>query len=195
MRLGGSSLLLAGALCLGPFTTSAGAAPAPAFTISASNVTMPGGSALGTSQFTLTSVNGYAGQVAVDCTYSGGDMSAKVPTCYRGTSPNFNLTANQSAQGAFSLFPYGTAINYARQTSPQAHRGLVLAFLLFGACFLGALRRRTGGIPALLFAAILLAGITSCGGNGLSGTFPYTITATDTKTTASVSASISVTVP
>jgi hypothetical protein len=48
---------------------------------------------------------------------------------------------------------------------------------------------------AELVAAIALTAMTGCGGNRLSGTFPYTVTATDVKSNASVSTSIMVTVP
>jgi hypothetical protein len=195
MRLIGSSLLAAVTMCLGSLATRAIAAPAPTFTVSATNVTLPAGATSATSQITVTSVNGYAGQIAITCQYSGSEMNAKAPTCGGGPQRVYTLTANQSTQGALSFYPYGTAVPAAAQNPPLAQTRIALALVLFGACFFLSLRRRTRSILVLLFAAIFLAGFTSCGANGLSGTFPYTITGTDFKTNSTANTSITVTVP
>ena len=71
-------------------------AATPSFTIAAANVTMPSGGNDASSQFTLTSVNGYAGQVRVGCAYSGGMMGAKVPTCGIYINPVFAWQPNST---------------------------------------------------------------------------------------------------
>src|SRR5712691_3333247 len=81
-----------------------GAAPAfaatPTFAIAATNVTLPSGGNGTSSQFTLTSLDGYAGQVRVDCAYSGGMMGAKVPVCGIYVNPVSTLAANKSVTGS-----------------------------------------------------------------------------------------------
>jgi hypothetical protein len=194
MRLIGSSLLPA-AVTFAIFAATASAAPAPTFTVTATNVTLPPGATSALSQITVTSVNGYTGTVAITCQYSGGDMSAKAPTCGGGALRVYTLTANQSAQGALAVYPYGVHVPAATLDRRQTGSKPVLAFVLAGACFLATLRRRARGIVAILFAAVVLAGITSCGANSLAGTFPYTVTGTDFKTNVTASTTMTVTVP
>jgi hypothetical protein len=65
-------------VCCSAFSSVPAFAATPSSTIAAADVTMPSGGNIASSQFGLTSVNGYAGQVRVDCAYSGGAMGAKV---------------------------------------------------------------------------------------------------------------------
>ena len=170
---------------------------APTFTIAATNVTMPSGGNLANSQFTLTSVSGYAGQLRVDCTYSGSAMGAKVPTCGIYVNPVSTLAANQTVTGSLTLTPYGKTIAFAALcTDDWRSRAPVLAAALVGFLVLGRrLRNRARGWLLLVaLAGVGLAAMTSCASR-LSGTFPYTVTALDTKTNVSVSAPFTVTVP
>ena len=171
------------------------------FTITATNVTMPGGSNPGVSHFTLASVNGYSGHLVVNSQYSGGDMNAKPPNCGSGgfTAVMFTLNANGTVSGTLTCYPYGKVVPVVELHRPLRLpvRAPVLGLALAGWL---VLRRRLPGtamrwLGVVLLCAISLAGLTACGGNGLAGTYPFTVTATDTVTQASVSAPITVTVP
>jgi hypothetical protein len=158
---------------------------------------MPSGGNLGSSPFTLTSVNGYAGQVRVDCAYSGGAMASKVPSCGIFVNPVSTLAANKTATGSLTLVPYGKPIGFgsARLGSHGwKSGGPVFVAALAGVFLAGCLRRRARPWLWLLLAGISLAGLTSCG-SSMSGSFPYTATAVDIKTNATVSAAFTVTVP
>jgi hypothetical protein len=186
-------------VCCSAFFGIPALAAAPTFTVAAADVTMPSGGNIASSQFTLTSVNGYAGQVRVDCAYSGGAMGAKVPNCGIFVNPTHTLTANQTVNGSLTLVPFGKMVGYgaaalhrenSRSTAP------VLAAALAGFFLLGRrLRSRARGwLLLVVLAGVGLAGMTSCA-SGMSGTFPYTVTAVDIKTNVSVSAPFTVTVP
>jgi hypothetical protein len=169
----------------------------PTFTITASNVTMPSGGNIGSSPFNLTSVNGYVGQVRVDCAYSGGAIGAKVPSCGIFVNPVSTLVANKTATGSLTLVPYGKTIGFGSARLGNGGwkwRAPVLAAALAGFFLAGVLRRRARFWLWLLLAGVSLAGVTSCG-SSMSGTFPYTATAVDIKTNATGSASFTVTVP
>lgn len=200
MRLSGSSgwFCVLAICCAGISGVQAAAAPAPTFTITATNVTMPSGGNAGSSQFTLTSVNGYSGKLTVNCGYSGGNMGAKVPTCGIYTAPLYTLGANQTVTGTLSLFPYGKIIPVSQLHGPRGGTDRAPALGLAVVCIVLLSRRLRGkartGIGVILLGAIGLAGISACG-NSLSGTFPYNVTAVDTSTQASVSTSMTVTVP
>jgi hypothetical protein len=200
MRVPGWSGLfsfLVGCGLVGPGLTSL-AAPAPSFTIAATNVTMPSGGSFASSPFTLTSVNSYAGQVLVSCAYTGGNMGARVPTCGIYTNPNFALGANQTVKGSLTLSPYGKVIPFSaeRRTGVGSPGVPVLAVAIL--CFFTLGRRlRVAGrswIATIIAGLVVIAGITSCG-SGLSGTFPSTVTALDAKANASAKTTIMVTVP
>jgi len=79
-------------------------AATPAFTFTASNVTMSStaSSGVGSSSVTLTSVNGYTGTVGVNCNAPAPPTGTKVPICDFG-GPAWQLidplTANQTVTG------------------------------------------------------------------------------------------------
>jgi len=186
-------------VCCSAFSGVPALAATPSFTIAAADVTMPSGGNIASSQFTLTSVNGYAGQVRVDCAYSGGAMGAKVPGCGIFVNPTHALTANQTVNGSLTLVPFGKTIGYgaaALHGDDWRSGAPVLAAALAGFFLLGRrLRNRARGwLLLVVLAAVGVAGMTSCA-SGMSGTFPYTVTAVDIKTNASVSAPFTVTVP
>jgi hypothetical protein len=172
----------------------------PSFTVTAANVMMPSNGSFASSKFTLASVNSYSGQLLVSCAYSGGEMGARVPTCGIYVNPMFTLGANQTVSGTLTLSPYGKVIPYSmgvrpRERSNRLNQAPALVVAL--ACVL-LLRRGAKGprwLAVVVLGAISIASITGCGGNGLSGVFPYTVTATDVKTNTSANASIMVTVP
>jgi hypothetical protein len=181
------------------FSTVPALAATSTFTVAATNVSLPANGNVGTSQFTLTSVNGYSGKLVVSSEYSGGDMNAKPPTCGIFTAPLYTLKANSTVTGTLACFPYGKVVPVAAD-SRRAGRpvlapvvGLAVAF-----CFVFRRRMRTAGarwLGIFLLGMISIGAVASCGGNGLSGRYPFTVTATDTVSNASVGTSITVTVP
>ena len=174
---------------------------APNFTIVATNVTMPEGGNPGSSSFTLTAGSGYSGLVTVDCDYTGAEVragaevTAKVPTCWIFSYPNFDLESNQTVKGTLTLVPYGKkAGDDGPVTSLRSAPALVV-----GLAGVVAMGWRLHG-KARIFLALIALGfiavscLTSCA-RGLSGTFHYTVTAVDNKTKATSNASFYVTVP
>ena len=194
-----SRLLFVSALALAAVSLSHPAASAtPSFTISATNITMPSNGKVGSSPFTVTSLGGYAGQVRVDCAYSGAAMGAKVPACGIFVNPVSTLAADKSATGSLTLVPYGKTINYgAASITGKWPSGMpVFAATILGILLLGRRFRKSARnwLLVLVLGVVTLAGVTACS-SGMSGTFPYTVTAVDIKTNATVSTPFTVTVP
>lgn len=174
-------------------------AATPAFTIAATNVTMPTNGNNGTSRFILTSVNGYSGRLVVNSQYSGGDMNAKPPNYGGHTAPFYTLNANSTGSGALTFFPYGKVVPIARihrpagLPNPAPVLGLALAgWLVFGRRWR---TRAARWFAVIVLGALSIGGLAACGGNGLSGNYPFTVTATDTVTNATATTQIMVTVP
>ena len=188
-----SALALA-AVLLGPPAASA----APAFTITAADITMPSNGSAGASPFTVTSLGGFAGQVRVDCADSGAALAAKVPTCGIFVNPVSTLAAGKTATGSLTLVPYGKTIKYgAASVGGKWPSGMpLLAVPLLGILLVGRRLRKSVGswLVLLVLGAITVASMTSCT-SGMSGTFPYTVTAVDINTNSTVSAPFTVTVP
>lgn len=185
-------------------------AAAPQFTLTATNATMSssGSNGTGSSTFTLTSVNSYAGTIYIGCVPPTPPSGVKVPYCDLSAGPArppVTLTANQAVTGTLSLVNAPVPctdvcpVSLPRQRSHGLAPSLALAgMLLF--CF-GIRRRPTRWLTLTLLAAGALAGLTSisaCGGNSsvvTPGTYAYTVSATDESTSVSVSTTINVTVP
>jgi hypothetical protein len=184
-------------------------AATPDFTITAGNVTMSSAnsSGVGTSSFTLTSVNGYAGTVGINCTAPTLPAGVYVPICDFG-GPAYpvmeTLTANQVATGTIafrnSTPPCPCPVSLPRRRSSGLGQGLALAgALLLG---FGIRRRATRWLTLTLLAVGTLAGlggISACGGNNgimmTPGTYAYTINAVDMNTAVRVTTTVNVTVP
>jgi len=188
----------------------------PDFTITATSVTMSSSTTtgVGSSSFTLTSVNGYTGSVHVDCTYPTAPTGVKMPFCGAGYAggavvpvmPPITLTANQVVTGTVPFYNFAApCANPCPASLPRSGgHGLAPGLALAGALLLGFGIRRRRAAPwltlTLLAAGALagLAGISACGGNNnvvTPGIYAYTITATDTTTQVSQASSINVTVP
>jgi hypothetical protein len=201
--------LLAGGLALAGFPALAAT---PAFTLAATSVTMSSStsSGQGSSSFTLTSINGYAGLVGINCSAPTPPMGVLVPICDFG-GPAYpqieSLSANQAATGTILFRNSLPPCNPCPVSLPRHRRnhGLspdlaLAAALLFG---FGFRRRAARGLTlALLALGVLagLAGISACGGNSNNrnvspGTYVYTINARDMNSNALVSTSVNVTVP
>jgi len=181
------------------------AGAAPAFAITAANVTMPNSGA-GTSQWTVTGIP-LTGTLYVSCLYAGTATMARIPTCATPgpvQAPK-SVTAGQTVTGTIYFYPYGTPMPVGlRREGHAPAAGLALA----GGLLLGfGLRRRAQRWFALtvlaLGALVGLAGMTACGGsfNGMTpGTYQYTLTADNeaspvTPLGQGVSTTINVTVP
>jgi hypothetical protein len=195
---------------------SRGLAATPEFTITATNVTMSSSTSSGTgsSSFTLTSVNGYTGQVRVECSPPTATAGVSVPYCGAGVAgnaaipvlPPITLTANEVVTGSVDFYNAPVPCSNPCPASLPRHRGYGQAtgLALAGALLLGfGSRRKAARWFALTLLAVCalagLAGISACsGGNNnvvTPGTYAYTISATDIKTSVSVTASINVIVP
>jgi hypothetical protein len=182
------------------------ATPTPSFTISAANTTMPA-SGNGSLPITLTSVDGYAGDIVIRCAPTNPPAGAKLPGCDLVPGPYVALTANQTKwTGSLDLIPYGGSVPPApasllHRPASGGAAGLALAgVLLFGLGF-DFRRRPARWFTLLLLAAGVLAGvagIAACGGSGNAmtpGTWPYTVTGIDSVTGATASTTANVTVP
>lgn len=190
-------------------------AATPYFTLTATNVTMSssGSSGTGSSSITLASVNGYTGSVQVVCTPPTLATSVKAPYCTNAGGgggevpvvPPYKLTANAAVTGTIALYNFPLPCSNPCPVS-LPHRGghgLAAGLALAGALLLGfGFRRRATrwlSLTLLVAGALTgLGGISACGGNSdvvTSGTYAYTITATDVNTTAVVTTSMNVTVP
>ncbi len=195
-------LILVGCITLAGLASHAYAAPA--YAITATNVTMPmSGSA--PTQYTVTAIP-MNGTLLVSCQYAGMGTHLKIPDCNYG--PPFAptpVTAGQTVKGTISFHPYGAAVPAGlRRTRAAPWTGLTLA----GALLLGfSLRRRTRSLVAIVVLAVGtfcgLTAITACGGNPNAmtpGTYQFTLTAANeaggnAPLGVGVNTTISVTVP
>jgi hypothetical protein len=187
------------------------ATPSPSFTITATNVTMSSttSSGSGSSSFTLTSVNGYAGTVGINCSNLDPPAGVNVPICDFGGPAfpvSYTLTANQVVTGSILFLNSQPPCKDGVCPVSLPHRGarrLPQGLALAGALLLGfGFRRRTARWLTLTLLAVGtlagLAAISACGGNNnvvTPGTYAYTIMAKDLTTNASATTSIHVTVP
>ncbi|MGO9322937.1 MAG: hypothetical protein ACLP07_00115 [Terracidiphilus sp.] len=187
------------------------AAPSPSFTITATNVTMSSTFATGSgsASFTLTSVNGYAGTVGVNCANLNLPGGVNTPICDFGGPAfpaSYTLAANQVVTDNI-LFqnsnPPCTNGVCPVSLPRRSHHGLPQSLALAGALLVGFgfRRRAVRWLVLALFAVGSLAGlvgINACGGNKsvvTPGTYVYTIMAKDMNTNASVTTTVNVTVP
>lgn len=171
------------------------ATPPPGFTVTATNVSLSGQGS-GTSQFTLTSVQGYADTgVIVKCTGPNPNLLpfVVIPECSI-PEPIVDIPAGGTVSGTINFFPPWTA------TQASARRIWPLGgTLAAGIGLIGFGRRKrmrgrfviTGGLLTLF----LLTGITGCtGGSGLAmtpGIYTFVISG-EGKVTASTNINLTV---
>jgi hypothetical protein len=200
-----SVLSLGLALCCGLLALPAWGAT-PGFTMKASNVSMSD-MGTGVSNFTLTSVNGFTGQVGVTCTGPDTNLlpDLVLPNCTFAVA-YFVVPANGTVSGTMNFVPPNTSqaagtIRALPLPGDSPAQTPLAAGAFAGVALLGLrFRRRLNRWPAtiVLCAASLaaLAGTTGCIGNGglamTPGTYSYVISAASTS--ASASSTISVTV-
>lgn len=180
-------------------------AATPSFTISASNITMPSS---GTSSipFTLTSVNGFAGSIAIGVTPPNPPAGTRLPYLeIGGPVMSYPLTANATVTGTIGTLsaipvPLPVKLNLPKPT----RHGERAIWSLAGAFMLGlGLRRSRARATRLLLALcmlIALTGIGACGGPPTltPGTYTYTLSASTisaSEPSLSASTTVTVTVP
>lgn len=196
------------------FTGIPAAAATPSFTITATNVTMSSSDSagIGSSSFTLTSIDGYTGTLQIGCNIPTPKIGVTVPSCGYGAAgaaaisiepPSIALAANQVVTGTV---PFTNPVPCSGRCGISARREgdrLEQSLALAGALLVGfGFRRRAPRWLALMLFALGtlagLAGISACGASNsvvTPGTYAYTISATDINTDVSVTSSINVTVP
>jgi len=177
--------------------------PAPSFTISAGNVTIPA-SGTGLISYTLTSVNGFVGSVSVTCTPPTPPADVREPVCGGGpVSPPITLAANAMGTGNVGLEPY---VYFPPQTSNRrdhSRPGGGTNWSLAGVLMLGLAlprRRMLKSRRLLLTIGLLigLGGITACSTivTLTPGTYTYTLDASEVgNASSSATTTVQVTVP
>jgi hypothetical protein len=193
--------LAAGLLLLGAGFCSA-QTPAPSFTISATNVTMPS-SGMVAIPFTLTSVNGFVGSVSVFCflpTVAG--SVNKGPYCEDyGPAHAFPLTANGTTTGNYSVVAILPDVLPAAKSANQRVRDgrWALAGVLMLGIGLRRKRRFARGWMAVGVLGLIGMGLSGCGGPPTltPGPYAFTLSAQSVDTTPTITASTTaiVTVP
>lgn len=198
----GALTCLAALLALTPIPCAA-RTPTPSFTITGSNVTMPP-SGTATFPFTLTSVNGFAGNISVMPAQPAVPAGVRLPYLeIPGPVHAFVLTANGTTTGTFGILaaiPVPVPVRW--NLPPRPDLGERAIWSLAGALLLGVgLRKKRALATHLLLAAGMLVGLTAisaCGGQPTltPGTYTYTLTATEVNnTSATANTTVTVTVP
>jgi hypothetical protein len=178
-------------------------APAPSFTISASNVTMPE-SGMVAIPITFTSVNGFAGSVAVSCNPPTVAAGVRAPFC-QGGGPvmAYPLSANGTATGNVGIVAIPLNVEAAAIASSAKHRqegSWALAGVLMLGIGLRRLSRRVArAMLAIVGMGVIATGLSGCGGPPTltPGSYVFTLNANsvDTTTPLTASATATVTVP
>lgn len=182
------------------FCSAKAPAPAPSFTISASNVTMPT-SGMVAVPFTLTSMNGFVGSVAVSCTPPTVATGVRAPLCQEGGPARaYSLTANGTATGNVAITAIELNVEAAVRASnaKQRHEG---SWALAGALMLGlGLRRRSRRVARAMLAivgmGVIAIGLSGCGGPPTltPGAYVFMLNANSVDSTPTVNASTTATV-
>jgi hypothetical protein len=177
-------------ISLGTAVASSAATPTPSFTIVATNVSLPG-QGTGSSQLTVTSMDGFAGTVGISC-FAPNVANITEPVIPSCTEPVVNLVvpANGSVSGTMIFYPpweintYDPASLPVRRNSRSSRT--MLASLIIGGVMLGwRIRKAVNRHVALCVAVALslsLAVLAGCMGQGglamTPGTYAYAITGT-----------------
>lgn len=162
-----------------------GAAPAVAqvptgtFTISAGSATITR-TGSGSIPFTLTSVNGFAGQIVVGCAPPTVPAGVKIPLCGGGPFHLYTLTADQVLTDSLTLYSYGSGIPAGVVPVKSPVLAVLLVVLLLSGLTVRRRWARRLTLPLVVVALIPFSSILGCGTapQGFTpGTYNYTVTA------------------
>jgi len=166
---------------------------APGLTLSGTAVSLTAGATTGnTSTITVTPTNGFTGSVSLSAMIASGPTGAANPPILSFGSTNpVSITSANAATATLTVLTTGT--NSASLAHPAVRGagglgagGAALACLmLFGLA--GARRRGRSLLGMVLLAAMLVAGVASCGGGGGTSGIPATTSGTYTATVTSTS--------
>jgi hypothetical protein len=182
---------------------AAGPAPAPSFTISASNVTMAS-NGIATVPLTLTSVNGFVGAVAVGCSAPTVAVGVRAPFCGDyGPARAYPLTADGTATASINVIAIEPDVVPAARAAKfgRGHEGnwALAGVLLLGIGLRKKSRRFVGAWLSVGVIGLVGMGISGCGGPPTltpgAYVFTFNATAVDGAPTFAASATATVTVP
>ncbi len=157
--------------------------PAPDFTITGENITISR-TGSGAIPYTLSSVNGFTGSVAVVCDPPPESLSVNIPVCGAGPVFAYPVSSGQVIQGSFTLYSRGTPMPASAIATENPALAILLCLALL--CPLALRRKQLSGwlnLPVLLVAATLLAVSAGCGSGPQGytpGTYSYLLTASQT---------------
>lgn len=162
-------------------------APVPRFTISASNVSMPTSGSVAI-PFTLTSTNGFAGLVAVDCAAPTVAANVRAPYCNQGGPiMAYTLAADGTTPGSMIIVAVKPNLTPLASRSRPGKSGQEGGWAIAGVAMLGLglrkkIPRRLAGMSIAVGTVLTLAGIGICGCGGpptlTPGAYVFTLTAT-----------------
>lgn len=153
---------------------------AQSYTISASNVTITtsGG---GSIPFTLSSVKGFIGTIAIGCELPTVAAGVKIPSCGGGPVLTKTLTAGEVINSSINLNSYGTVEPVGFLLAGHPALTIVLAVALLAGLTLRRRSARRFTLPLALLALAALSFLSGCGtpGGFTPGTYTYTVTAAE----------------
>jgi hypothetical protein len=146
-------------------------------------------SGLGSTDYTLRSVDGYSGSILIEChILDPPSPNIKVPTCTYGPLELIPLGPDQIVSGKVFFYPPGSAVPVVaeQRRSNSSGRGTVqLCGLALASVALIGLAHRGRALRWLALGALAilgLGGISACGGSGNTmtpGTYIYMIQGVD----------------
>ena len=174
--------------------TVSGPAVTPLFTLGGSNISIPSAGGNATSTITITPSGGFTGTVALSCAVTGPTGTVNPPTC--SISQPQAIAGTQAVGATLTVTTKGatTAMLNGQGRGPLAlgGGGVIAALALF--C-IPMPRRKWNAMICLLFAAVIVAGVSGCGSNnGSTQNAPVPSTPSDPTSTATSPGTYTVTV-
>lgn len=197
VRLRGLLCCLAAAV--GFFSAQGVMASTPGFTMTASNVSLSGQGS-GSSAITLTSVDGYTGQVVVGCVGPNPIIAPVLvlPVCTNSTAV-IQVPADGKSSGTIAFYPpWQSASASSTHKGTRPRRSLpIVAVGLVGLGLLGLRTKKdwAANVIALVYIGLVSGAIGCIGQGGLQmtpGTYSYTINASGTGASATTTISVTV---
>ncbi len=148
--------------------TLAGPTATPLFTLGGSNISIPSAGGNGTSVITITPSGGFTGAVVLSCAVAGPAGAVNPPTCSISQPQAFAGMQAVSATLTVSTKGATTAMLNGHNPGPIGLGGGVIAALALFCIPMP--RRRWHSIICLLFAAVIVAAVSGCGGSSTQAT-------------------------